>query len=109
MKLRPEYVEKLNKIFNQVAGQKIEFTAETKTHNGKTYTQLTPVDANGPTLSALFKEAGSNVAFILKDDGYVAGAQATFPALQAFVEKDEGGNYRLTKNWSLGMKSEPWL
>jgi len=76
MKLRPEYIEKMNRIFNQCAGQKVAFTAETKTHNGETYTLLTPVDANGPALSALFQEAGHNISFILRDNGYVAGTQA---------------------------------
>jgi hypothetical protein len=71
---------------------------------------MTPADKNDPVVAQLRQETDrEKIAFILRDANYVAGAEATYPTLQAFVEKGQDGKYRLTKDWNLGMKSGPWL
>lgn len=110
MKIHKDYIQKLNQVFNKYAGKEIAFTAETKTHEGNEYTLLTPADKNDPVVAQLCHEVDrEQIAFILRNENYVAGAQATYPELQAFVEKGQDGKYRLTKDWNLGMKSGPWL
>lgn len=110
MKISKEYFQKLNNVFNKYAGKEIAFTAEVKTFEGNDYTLLTPVDQNDPVVAGLCRETERpQIAFILKDENYVAGTQASYPVLEAFVEKGQDGKYRLTKDWSLGMRRGPRL